>query len=749
VTFKTDFSGQHFLPMGSCIAEFEIKGLIGEGGFGTVYLAFDHSLLRTVALKEFLPTTLAQRGDSLRVMLRSERKRETFEAGMKSFINEARLLAQFDHPALVKVYRFWEANNTAYMVMPFYEGISLKQLVYEHPEKITEHYLMGMLPPLLDALEHLHQMQIYHRDIAPDNIMILESGMPVLLDFGAARRVITDMTQALTIILKPGFAPIEQYADDASLKQGSWTDIYALCSVLYYSILCKAPPTAVSRMVKDTMQPLANNPLLANYSQSFLNAIDAGLAVSPQDRIQTTEQFRHRIGLRTFILPGTNPPPITTSGREGLEIPQQGAKLAVNELGLSATSLSSMQPPIPAEFLPEIPATTSNRSTSTEGGQTAQFSQRWNEKLQEAQNPDQTTIVFNSSASFTKAGSSSRIEDWPVPEELMATRILHPDAVRKVIEAELEEARKKELGINSNSSGIITSASPPVTNVDDFTTRILSQAETIPKIGQPCNKPAANKPSITKIVKAQSNLSKSGTTKTKSPDLLIKLASKRAAQTKLPVLAITFGVAGLIALAGVIWVVTMQISGKKNTPTSASVVIAAPASQLPVGVGPAQAPTAPAMADTVKPSPSSSGTPVTSVVPVISEVSPTVEQATGQISAVTPAQEAQTQESNFPDKGKAALSEELPKPKNSLPEEVKPLPGKVQLTVKPWGSVTIGGISRGVSPPLKTLTLPEGQYAVKIENPGFTPFITTIDVKRGKTLPLRHTFSHARGTKTP
>ena len=118
--------GGNMLPVGFYLGEFEIVKVLGEGGFGIVYLADDHSLGRRVALKEYMPSSLAQRVGGTQVSVKSERHRETFEAGLKSFVNEARLLAQFDHPSLVKVYRFWEANGTAYMVMPFYEGITLK-----------------------------------------------------------------------------------------------------------------------------------------------------------------------------------------------------------------------------------------------------------------------------------------------------------------------------------------------------------------------------------------------------------------------------------------------------------------------------------------------------------------------------------------------------------------------------------------------------------------------------------------------
>ena len=190
------------------------------------------------------------------IVVKSERHLDTFKAGLKSFVNEARLLARFDHPALVKVYRFWEENGTAYMAMPFYEGPTLKTALAGLGHAPSEAQLRAWLTPLLDALTVMHAAQCFHRDIAPDNILLTATG-PLLLDFGAARRVIGDMTHALTVVLKPGYAPIEQYGDVASMTQGAWTDIYALACVVYYAITGKTPMSSVERLMDDRLQPLA------------------------------------------------------------------------------------------------------------------------------------------------------------------------------------------------------------------------------------------------------------------------------------------------------------------------------------------------------------------------------------------------------------------------------------------------------------------------------------------------------------
>jgi len=286
------------LAVGTRLADFEITGIVGEGGFGIVYLAFDHSLRRTVAIKEYMPGALAGRGRDQSVVVRSGRHQETFDTGLKSFINEARLLARFDHPALVKVYRFWEENKTGYMAMRYYEGETLKEVVRDQPELINEAWLKAMLKPMLEALETLYRIQILHRDISPDNIMIQKNGDAVLLDFGAARQIIGDMTHALTVILKPGYAPVEQYADDISMTQGPWTDIYALSAVVYFAILKKAPPTSVGRMIKDPIEMLIGE-ANSGYSLAFLAAIDKGLAVKPQDRPQSIAEFRALLDFET------------------------------------------------------------------------------------------------------------------------------------------------------------------------------------------------------------------------------------------------------------------------------------------------------------------------------------------------------------------------------------------------------------------------------------------------------------------
>jgi hypothetical protein len=309
------------LSVGTYLGEFEIQGVIGEGGFGIVYLAWDHSLQRRVALKEYMPSALASRGGGQTVSVKSERHRETFQAGLSSFVNEARLLAQFDHASLVKVYRFWEAHGTAYMVMPFYEGVTLKDTLKDLGGPPDEAWLTGLLAPLTEALEVIHAEQCYHRDIAPDNVILLKGTQrPLLLDFGAARRVIGDMTQALTVILKPGYAPVEQYAEVPGMKQGPWTDVYALAALVYNAITGKTPPTSVGRLMSDNYQPLAEV-AKGRYSDRFLRAIDHALKVKPDERTPNIAALRADLGLdaaapasQRTVMPGSAMPAAALPG---------------------------------------------------------------------------------------------------------------------------------------------------------------------------------------------------------------------------------------------------------------------------------------------------------------------------------------------------------------------------------------------------------------------------------------------------
>ena len=286
------------LPAGTRIDEFEILRPLGIGGFGIVYLALDHSLLRQVALKEFMPAELAARGPGGIVVPRSPDRAEQFERLLESFFNEARLLAPFNHPALVRVHRFWKANGTAYMAMQYCPGMTLMQARGTMRAPPDEAWLRAVVEPILDALERLHRAGVFHRDISPDNILLLPNGRPILLDFGSARRVAGSGTKSLTAVLKPNFAPVEQYGDSAGMAQGPWTDLYALGATVHFMLTGEVPMPAVMRVVNDQRTPLAaaGGSAFPGVGTRFLAAIDWTAAVAPKDRPQSVAALRQALG---------------------------------------------------------------------------------------------------------------------------------------------------------------------------------------------------------------------------------------------------------------------------------------------------------------------------------------------------------------------------------------------------------------------------------------------------------------------
>jgi serine/threonine protein kinase len=279
------------LQKGSRLKEYEVLGVVGEGGFGVVYRGADGRLDREVAIKEFLPSMWASRRDDGHVVCRSDKHKLVFEAALAGFINEARLLARFKHHSLVQVLHFWEQNGTAYMVMPLYKGLTLKQLVNQNVESITQVRLLEIIKALMGALEVLHLESCYHRDLSPDNVILLEDGSPILLDFGAARRSADDVDQTFTVILKPGYAPVEQYANDSSIQQGPWTDIYGLAALCYFIITKRTPITSVTRLMRDQLVPLAEQNI-SGFDSKFLKLIDWGMAVKPEARPQSISEYR-------------------------------------------------------------------------------------------------------------------------------------------------------------------------------------------------------------------------------------------------------------------------------------------------------------------------------------------------------------------------------------------------------------------------------------------------------------------------
>ena len=276
------------LPAGYTLQGYQIDAVLGAGGFGITYQARETAIDRTIAIKEYLPSGIATRvQETSEIHPTGPNDAEDFEWGLDRFRQEAKTLVSFRHPNIIAILRFFEANNTAYLVMDYERGENLGSVLSRH-QTLSEEEVRGLVAPLLDGLASVHQAGFLHRDIKPDNIYIRTDGTPVLLDFGSARQAMGARSQTMTSIVSAGYAPFEQYIGDA--KQGPWSDIYGLGAVLYRAVTGNRPPEATARMRDDEIEPaiVAGR---GRYSPALLAAIDAALAVREADRPQTVEDF--------------------------------------------------------------------------------------------------------------------------------------------------------------------------------------------------------------------------------------------------------------------------------------------------------------------------------------------------------------------------------------------------------------------------------------------------------------------------
>ena len=288
-------AGEHrlALPAGYQLGKYQLKEVLGAGGFGITYLADDSSLGRRVAIKELLPNDIATRLDGSTVVAKTKGEEENLAWARDRFVKEGRALAACDHPNVVNVYEMVEANGTAYMVTKFEEGRSFAAWLKEVNGTPGEKELRAILMPLLSGLEKVHKAGFLHRDLKPENIYLTDDGRPILLDFGSARQAVNDRTTSLTSIVTSGYAPFEQYHEDG--KQGAWTDLYAMAAVLYRAIHGKKPPEATRRLKDDPCVRLAKE-YAGKYSAPFLHAIDKALAVEHAERPQSVAEWRPMLG---------------------------------------------------------------------------------------------------------------------------------------------------------------------------------------------------------------------------------------------------------------------------------------------------------------------------------------------------------------------------------------------------------------------------------------------------------------------
>lgn len=276
---------------------YQIEKVLGQGGFGITYLAYDANLDQHVAIKEYLPMELAVREGDFSVYPASEAQDERYKWGLDRFLTEARTLARFKHSAIVRVMSVFEENNTAYMVMEYQQGQSLQELL-ERERTLTESELIDLVKPMLDGLETIHSQGFIHRDIKPSNIYIHDDGQPVLLDFGSARQALGEHTQTLTSVVSPGYAPFEQYYSRSD-RQGPWTDIYGLGATLYRCITGLQPMAAIDRSeailkAERDVFVAASEIGAGKYSHAFLAAVDHALQFNEKKRPQTIAEWRQQ-----------------------------------------------------------------------------------------------------------------------------------------------------------------------------------------------------------------------------------------------------------------------------------------------------------------------------------------------------------------------------------------------------------------------------------------------------------------------
>lgn len=280
----------HCLRKGTrLIGRYTIERVLGQGGFGITYLGIDELHEKKVAIKEFFPQGIVTRNieyeDAVTVTFVGEK--DNYNKGKEKFLKEARIMARFSKDeGIVKAQDFFEINNTAYIVMEYLEGITLKQYLREN-ERIEPEELLELFVPLIESLDEIHSQGLIHRDISPDNIMVLLGGKIKLMDFGAARDYTDFGEKSLSLILKPGYAPPEQYQTHG--VQGPWTDIYALCATMYKCLTGENPPDAIERVMDDNLKEISEFGI--PFSKQMEETIIKGMSISARNRYQNIEEF--------------------------------------------------------------------------------------------------------------------------------------------------------------------------------------------------------------------------------------------------------------------------------------------------------------------------------------------------------------------------------------------------------------------------------------------------------------------------
>lgn len=280
------------LKPGDSLGErYEIKRLLGQGGFGITYIAYDKNLENEIVIKEYFPAEIAGRDSEGNVFAQAVANESFFEEGKKRFLNEARVLASlFEIPGVVKVIDFFEMNNTAYIVMEYVDGVSLRQWLESRDECCSFDEAYTLLRPIMEALKKIHKKGLLHRDITPDNIMVDSQGNLKLLDFGAAREFLSgkDAEKTMTVIVKEGYAPAEQYEKKG--RQGPWTDVYSICATMYEMMTGCMLQNSLERTISDEIyMPSEFGVSISQEQESMF--IAKGLSSDPVDRFQSMDEM--------------------------------------------------------------------------------------------------------------------------------------------------------------------------------------------------------------------------------------------------------------------------------------------------------------------------------------------------------------------------------------------------------------------------------------------------------------------------
>ncbi len=690
------------LPLGHRLGELQLDEVLGIGGFGIVYRAFDRTLRRAVAIKEYMPSMLATRGGDYTVSLRSERFAQAFDAGRGAFLNEARLLAQFDHPGLVKVLHFWESHGTAYMVMPFYEGRTLKQLL-DGGMRMSETQLRNIVGALLGALDTLHRAQCFHRDVALDNVLIRPNGSAILLDFGAARKRIGDLVDDGAMMIKPGYAPIEQYTDDPAFSQGPWTDLYALGAVMHAMITGELPPAAVVRSIKDTYWPLASRELPAGevYSPAFLAAVDHALQLRIPDRPESVAALAAELGLRDVDRAG---------GGYG----------------------AAVVPPSAAPAAPDAPTAASDK---TEDGASSASKAAAAAVASFASSPTSSSVSQASSPSAKTASPEGREVDGERAKD--AQQAQQPESKPEAHDGAGMRSASDGTNIGQRSataSGNLNGTSGPIASAAGASTSAsASPAGASPPSRAPRRPsfiPAGNRRMPTYVGGALLALIVVGIAAT--------YLSRPARVASEPDAGASQPLAGVASAASVPEAMLAQ-----HGPTP----IVVPPSSLPAGssaqVPPPSLPAAPAVGTAASaPQVATAATAVAGATPSQAGSSSTIAPA-GSLDAservvnAPPSEAAAAPSANASVPARASPSEaDMAVAAVSAPVTAEQRPPKqetvqVRFNVRPWGDVYVNGARRGASPPLRSVSLTPGVYQIEIRNGSLPPLHRTVAIDFG------------------